>query len=150
MHLREPAAMYVLLLLICLCYLSLTRVLSAKDRNKEAEEQAIHRKKTKTPQTHIGCAQKQHTWPYMILPGLALTTSCKEAAFTFSTTSLLDMLVMGSPNHSGPFATFLKAYAHTHTSHAVKAITTSSYSKLLGRGGGVVKDFTAQIQLESC
>jgi len=84
------------------------------------------------------------------LPGLALTTSCKEAAFTFSTTSLLDMLVMGSPNHSGPFATFLKAYAHTHTSHAVKAITTSSYSKLLGRGGGVVKDFTAQIQLESC
>ena len=45
----------------------------------------------------------------MIFPGLALTTSCKEAAFTFSTTWLLEMLVMGRPNHSGPFATFLNA-----------------------------------------
>lgn len=73
----------------------------------------------------------------MILPGLALTTSCKEAAFTLSTTSLLEMLVMGSPNHKGPFATFLKAYAHTHIGDAVKGVANSSYSfGERGRGEG--------------
>lgn len=101
------------------------------DQNKEAKE---HKHRHKNPQTYIGYAHKQHTWPNMILPGLALTTSCKEAAFTLSTTSLLEMLVMGSPNHSGPFATFLKAYAHTQV--MLSRVSQIALAALGWQGGG--------------
>ena len=69
----------------------------------------------------------------MILPGLAFTTSSNDAAFTFNTTSLLDMLVIGSPNQSGPFATFLKAYSsqthHSKVLSSVKVLKASVYDE---------------------
>lgn len=69
----------------------------------------------------------------MILPGLAFTTSSSDAAFTFNTTSLLDILVIGSPNHSGPFATFLKAYNgqthHLQVLSSVNVLKASVYDE---------------------
>ena len=66
----------------------------------------------------------------MILPGLAFTTSSREAAFTFSTTSLLEMLVMGKPKYRGPLATCLNACAHTQAGCCVQDWLVPQTAKL--------------------
>ncbi len=151
MHLREPAAKYFLLLLTCL-YLSLAHSCFVCQRSEQRSRGAsyTHKKTPKPPDTHRVCPETAYLAKHD-LARAGVDYQLQGGSIHIQHHLAVGYAGDGQPKPQWPICHFPKGLCtHTHTSHAVKAITTSSYSKLLGRGGGVVKDFTAQIQLESC